>query len=1164
MDIVRFAISKPVSVTVGVILVVMFGLIGLTAIPIQLTPTVDRPIINVTTTWPGRSPQEVVDEIAKNQEEELKNVSGLRRMKSVSRQGSCEIELEFYIGTDVARANQEVSDSLRQVSDYPEEVEEPLIKVADGASENAIAWIIVDVDPEVVDQFPTFDVSWLYDRLDKEVKPELERIDGVAEVNIYGGREREVRVYVDSFALAQRQLNHADVVRALRQENTNVSAGTIAEGKRDYRIRLIGQYETPEQVLETIVAYREGAPVFVKDIAEVEVGYEKKRGFVRSMGHPSVAMNVIRQNGANVMDVMEGVRERLDIIRAEVLPTIAPAGHEAVNPHLRIRQVYDETIYIDSAISLVTSNLFIGGAIAGVVLMFFLRSFTSTGIIAVAIPISVIGTFLILLAMGRTLNVISLAGLAFAVGMVVDNAIVVLENIYRRIQAGDPPMKAAYLGGREVWGAILASSLTTAAVFIPVLTIQEEAGQLFRDISLAVVAAVTLSLVVSITVIPAACSRWLRAKRTHKTLLGKWWSGLFGLDRFFGWILDAGERALKWLMTGWRGWTLRPGIIITMTAASLGGAALLAPPLDYLPAGNRNLVFGGMLIPPGLAVDQMTTMAERIEEQVGPYLGVDPDNEQAMANLQPIARFGRDEQGNPIEPFDPVPIDNFFIGAFNGGMFVGGTSAVEETVIPVGQLLTNSMMGMPDSFGGARQTSLFGRGVGGGNTVDLEISGPNLARVTEAAVNMYNTGGNLFGFGQGVTADPGNFNLQQQEFRVRLTDRGRELGVRNTEVGVVVRALFDGAFAGEYKLGGENVDLTVVPKGGRLEYKEQLAEIPIYLPSGRIAPLDTFVDLAPALAPQDIQRIEELPAVTLRFQPPDGTTVDEMMTRIENEVVQPARDAGLIDRSMRITLEGTAAKLDEVRTALFGNVADRDRPAPAQLALYSVAAIVGVAGLGVFIYTLIKAIRQRKSAFAYGAIGALGIALAVGTPLLLFGWQPELALARMMWALAVTYLLMAALFESFVYPFVIMFSVPLAVVGGFAGLAIVHQWSLADPTKAPQQLDVLTMLGFVILIGVVVNNAILVVDGALARIRSGLLLADAIALSVRRRIRPIFMSALTSLVGLLPLVLFPGSGSELYRGVGAIVLGGLALSTVLTIYLVPSMFAALWRMRGVK
>ncbi len=1162
MDIVRFSIAKPVTVTVGVILVVMFGLIGLTRIPVQLTPTVDRPIINVTTTWPGRSPQEIVEEIVKEQEEELKNVSNLKRMKSVSSQGSAAIELEFYIGSSMPRALQEVSDALRQVSDYPEEVEEPQIAASDGASENAIAWIIIDVDPAVVDQFPEFDVSTLFDPLDREVKPYLERIGGVAEVNIYGGREREARVYTDSFALAQRGLNHADVVTALRRENQNVSAGTIAEGKRDYRVRLLGQFETPEQIEGTVVAYRDGMPVYIRDVAEVEIDYQKRRGFVRTFGHPCIAINVIRQSNANVVDVMADVRARLDEVRTDILPNIAPAKHAAVGPHLRINQVYDETTYIDSAIGLVTSNLFIGGAIAATILLLFLRSVTSTAIIALAIPISVIGTFLVMLGLGRTLNVVSLAGLAFAVGMVVDNAIVVLENIYRKLQQGERPMRAAYQGGREVWGAILASTLTTAAVFIPVLTIQEEAGQLFRDISLAVVGSVTLSLIVSITVIPAACSRWMRPRDPNAPIRAFGWRGLFGADRLASGAVGAFAGWIHWTMTSWRAWTIRPAIIAVLTIASLGGAWALMPPLDYLPAGNRNLVFGGLLAPPGLSVSQFESMAQRVEEQVKPYVDASADEPSSYQELPPISRgFGPEA----APPFDPVPIDNFFIGAFGGGMFMGGTSDLEETVIPVGQLLTNAMMSLPDSFGGARQTSLFGGGLGGGNTVNLEISGPDLDRVTDAANMMYGIAGQRYGFGRGVTADPGNFNLQEQEFQIVLNDRARELGVTNEAVAPVIRGLFDGAFAGDYRYLGDTIDLVVLPTGGRLDYKEQLAAVPVATPVGRVVPLDTIVEIVPSLAPQSIQRIEELPAVTLLFQPPSDMTVEELERDIEENIIGPAIAAGMIDRTMRWKLEGTAAKLDEVRASLFGKAPEGGTNRSLATATRVITGALVIAGLGVGVFVGIRGSARRAGSGLYAIVGVLVIVSAIGIPLLAMGAQPQLIMARMVWALLVTYLLMCALFESFIYPLVIMCTVPLAVVGGFGGLAIVHAWSLTDPTKAPQQLDVLTMLGFVILIGVVVNNAILIVHQALNFMRGvgesederieRLDPLDAIRESVRTRIRPIFMSVMTSVGGMLPLVLFPGAGSEMYRGLGSVVVGGLLVSTVFTLVLVPLVFS---------
>jgi len=1168
VDIVRFAISKPVSVTVGVILVVMFGLIGLGAIPIQLTPTVDRPVITIETYWAGRSPQEVVDEITKEQEERLKNVSNLKKMRSSSSEGASAITLDFTIDADISRALQEVSDALRQVPAYPDDVTEPIVRASDGEIDNAIAWLILDLPEDKIPSHPGFDITSLYDDLEKEVKPYIERIDGVAQVNIYGGREREARVLVDPIAIAQRGLTHVDVITALRGENRNVSAGSIAEGKRDYRVRLVGQYNSPEQVLETIVAYREGRPVYVKDVATVDVGYQKQRGFVRSLGHPSIAMPVIRQSGANVVEVMEELRPRLDEIRADFLPNYGGVTSGGpVGPDLRLRQVYDETVYINSAVGLVTQNLYIGGIIAVIVLLLFLRSFTSTAIIALAIPISVIGTFLVLLALGRTLNIISLAGLAFAVGMVVDNAIVVLENIYRRIQGGESPRRAAYLGGREVWGAILASTLTTAAVFVPVLTIQEEAGQLFRDISLAIVASVMLSLIVSITVIPAASARWLTPNGKKHNALVRAWKDLFGLAAALTALNEWIGKSMLWLMTGWRGWTIRPAIILFMTVASIVGAMLMAPPLDYLPAGNRNLVFGGLLIPPGLSVDKREEIARRIEVQVEPYLKATYAEPETVAALEDIRRpsYG---MGPEPAPFAPVPMDNFFIGAFGTGMFVGGTSESQTVVRPIGQLLTNTMSSIPDSFGGAGQSSLFGSGVGGGTTIDVEISGPDLERVSAAAQAIFMTCAERYGYAD-VRPSPANFSLLEQELQVRLNERGREMGLTTEGVGVAIRGLFDGAFVGDYKNNGRTIDLVVLPKGGRLDFKEQLATVPIATPAGPIVPVDTVIEFVPARASQEIQRIEELASVTIQVDPPDDAPLEETMTWLREEAIAPSRSAGLIDRSMRVRLEGTAAKLDEVRSSLFGPPPPPRDTSSWFTTVNILTGLLMLAGFGVGGYALVRAMSTGQSSAFYAAAGALLLALVLAGLVLVFGSNPQLMSARLVWALLVTYLLMAALFESFIYPFVIMFTIPLAVVGGFAGLWIVHQWSMADPTKAPQQLDVLTMLGFIILIGVVVNNAILLVHQSLNFMRglfeegesSGPMdPLEAVAASVRTRIRPIFMSVLTSVGGMLPLVLFPGAGSEMYRGLGSVVVGGLLVSTIFTLVLAPLMLSLVLEM----
>jgi len=1149
MDIVRLAISKPVGVAVAVLLLVMFGLIGLGAIPVQLVPTVDRPIITVSTDWPGRSPDEVVDEITREQEDVLKDISNLRSMRSMSNQGSASIELEFTIGTDMSRALQEVSDALRQVPEYPEEVDEPVITSATGGNDSPIAWIIVDVHPDSRDVVPDFDVSTLQKPLEDEVAPFLERIGGVAEVNVIGGRDREARVYVDLRALAQRDLSPDDVAFALRQENRNTSAGTIAEAKRDFRVRLTGQFENVEDILATIIAYRDGAPVYVRDVAAAELGYERQRGFVRSNGVRSIAINVVRETGANTIEVMDELKLRLAEVSESILPRLDPTA----GPHLRIRQVYDETEYIESSIDLVTQNLWVGGGIAAAVLLLFLRSFVSTGVIAMAIPISVIGTFLMLLVFGRTLNIISLAGLAFAVGMVVDNAIVVLENINRRLREGEAPMTAAYRGGREVWGAILASTLTTIAVFVPILTIQEEAGQLFRDIALAIVAAVTLSLIVSITVIPAACSRWLKRPEQHGRLRTAW-DTLFGLAPALGRLNDRIGRVMLWIMSGWRGWTIRPAIIVVLMITSIVGAIWLAPPLDYLPTGNQNLVFGGMSLPGGYSQDQMTSIAERLEAQIQPYQDV-IDDPSKLSSLPPVQRFAFGG-GPPPPPFDPVPVRHYFIGSFNGGMFVGARSEDPARVAPIGTLVSNAMAIIPDARGFAAQRSIFqGGGGGSNNAILVEIAGSDLDRVRLAAERIRSKAAELYGQ-RGAQSEPTNFNLPQQEYRVVLTRTARELGVRTADLSTTIRTLFDGAFVGESRPAGDAIDIMLLPAGGRLDSLADLPAVPVKTPAGPVVPLDTLVQITRDTAPEQIRRIERLPGVTIQITPPSDKALEEVMSQIRTDIIAPLREQGVVDGSMRIMLEGTAAQLDEVKAALFGAAPVDRTEAPWQTALrlggYALA-IVGVVGLA---FGVIRGAARRNRWFIYGGAGAIGLFGTLAAVLLAVAIQPELGTARFVWALVVTYLLMCALFESFVYPLVIMITVPLAVVGGFLGLKIVHDATLNNPYLPTQQLDVLTMLGFIILIGIVVNNAILIVHQSLNFMRdedSGLYREplEAIAMAVKTRIRPIFMSTLTSVGGMAPLVLFPGAGSEMYRGLGSVVIGGLLVSTLFTLALTP-------------
>mgnify|MGYP001137007685 FL=1 len=451
MNLIRFSIDRPVAVLAVVLMAVMFGILALSRIPIQLTPDVRKPVIEVQTRWAGAAPAEVEREIVNPQEDELRGLEGLDLMISRAQTGRARINLEFAIGTNMDRALLLVANRLDRVTGYPDEASEPTLDTS-GADDNPIAWIIlqrVGGQTRPMEQFGDFarDV----------IAEQLERVEGVASVNVFGGVARELQIIINPAKLAEFRLTIPEVVQRLRSESISISAGDVEEGKRRYVVRAVGELNTiasvGEVVLRSDATNSDGTSgrVFVRDVANITFGYKEPTARIRQRGEASIAINVVRENGANVIETMEGIRTTLDDLRKNELPV---AG-------LTIEQVYDETVYIDGAIELVVSNIWIGGLLAAAVLLLFLRSPRATLVISLAIPVSIIASFVAMAGMGRTLNVISLAGIAFAVGMVVDAAIVVLENIYRLRQQGMAPHEAAYEGARQVWGAILVSALTT-------------------------------------------------------------------------------------------------------------------------------------------------------------------------------------------------------------------------------------------------------------------------------------------------------------------------------------------------------------------------------------------------------------------------------------------------------------------------------------------------------------------------------------------------------------------------------------------------------------------------------------------------------------------------------------------------------------------------------
>ncbi|MGD8447707.1 MAG: efflux RND transporter permease subunit [Desulfobacterales bacterium] len=1044
MKLVDTAIKKPVTVTVGVLLLVLFGFISLYRIPIQLTPNIDLPEISIQTVWRGASPVEVEREIVDVQEDELKNLEGLVEIKSESSDSRAYINLMFEIGTDTDEALLRVSNSLERVEKYPDDVEKPIIK-SGGRREKAIVWMVL----QALDGYRG-NLQHEYDFIDEYVKPRLERVSGVSSSNIYGGREREIQVIVDSDALSARKVTIPEIVRALDIENKNISAGDFDEGKRRYIARTVGEYQSAEDVSKVIIKRIKGIPVSVGDIATVEFGFKDSEYVVRHEGTPTIVLNAVREPGSNVLLVVKRLQTALKELNDGLLK----------EKNLRVTVVYDYTRYIYSAINLVKENIFIGGLLAVLVLVIFLRNFASTVIVSVAIPISAVGTFLVMTLMGRNINVVSLAGLSFAIGMVVDNSIVVFENIFRHREMGKTRIQAAYDGTVEVWGAVLASTLTTVAVFLPIVFVQEEAGQLFRDIAIAISSAVALSLLVSITVIPTLSSKILGRVQKNKNNEFKarkrfafiWWPvNTIGrwLNAFASGFVNYTTRFVYW-MCGWV--TARIGIAVIMTLLAIGLAWFLMPKTEYLPEGNREVLYGILLPPPGYNLEELEKIGETVEKDILPLIEHDQKSEMA------------EKQNLP-------PVSGFFYVARGQSVFMGVISKVQQRTRELLPYVYGILRKIPGMIAIVQQPSLFSRNIGEGRSIEIEIKGPDLVQLINLGKQIYGLTAQALAGAQ-IRPIP-SLDLGNPEMRVIPNrDRLTRLGMTTADLGLIVDTIVDEAKASTYRLYGDEIDLMVKSKEGKLERTQDLAQFPVVAPSGEKVTLNSLAEVKIEEGPIQINHIDSQRAITIQVIPERMMALESAMAIVEQRVLAPIKAAGGFSKLYSIKLGGTADDLTRTRKVLMWN----------------------------FILAII-----------------------------------------------ISYLLMSALFENFFYPLIIMFSVPLAAAGGFVGLSLVNTF------KTYQPLDIITMLGFVILVGIVVNNAILIVHQTLNNIRdSNMLPRDAITESVRSRIRPIYMSAITTITAMLPLVLAPGAGSEFYRGIGSVVVGGLLIATVFTIFLIPA------------
>ena len=1037
----RFAIEKPLIIAVAVLIICLFGLLAIFRVPIQMIPDLDVRVVTVITQWPGATPQDVEKEIIIEQEEYLRRIPGLERMISGASTGRAQVELEFPYGVEINEVLIRVNNALTQVPGYPENVDEPRL-VTSTVSNNPFLFFLtrpLPGNPQNVNMVE------MRDFLEDHVRVQVERVPGVSEVMMWGGAERQIKVYVDPVRLADRQITLSEVRNAIRARNQDVSGGDLDSGKRRYLLRTVGRFTTMEDIENMVVAQRDGAFIRLRDLGHAELSTFEIQSYSYANGMPNISMGVRRQIGSNVVEVKENVVKKVEELNRGLL---------------KERGLYmvlnaDDVVYVTDSVANVRRNLVIGALLATFVLFLFLRTPSSTLIGAAGIPICTLAAFLGLLVSGRTINVVSLAGVAFAIGMTLDNSIVVLENIYRHRTAGKDRRRAALDGVAEVWPALLASTLTTVFVFLPIIFITQEAGQLYSDIAVAISASILMSLLVAILVVPALCSRFLTPNRENLPARSRLYAAgqRFGaaLLRFVDWLMDGVARRLALV-----------GVVACITLLIFASI----PKAEYLPDGEEQKIFVQMYAPPGYNIEEMRAIYKDMENFLAPYVGRDPD----------LYRRGESD----------LPGLNYVVGyaGASRNVIILEASSINQ-VDDLLEIVLERIREIPGIHAFASRGSIFSSNWGGSRSINLELSGAGLAPLFDAGLKAFVRAQSVFENPR-IRPEPSTLALGQPLVEVRPDwERASELGLDVGDLGYSIWAFSDGAFVDEFFLDDEKIDIFLYSTRGTVQRPEDVDSIMLYSPQGGMVPLGAVADVRQTVNTETIRRVDSKRTITLGIIPPRDIPLEQGVDMVRRGIIEELRANGEIgdDISMRIT--GASDLLSATRNALKGN----------------------------FIV-----------------------------------------------AVFISYLLLVAIFSHWGYPLLVMTTVPVGIGGGLIGLwllnAIGGNLSLAGFTDIYQPFDVITMLGFLILIGTVVNNPILIIDRTLRNVKTrGMAAVDAVLESVRARLRPIMISSITTVFGLSPLVFSPGAGAELYRGLGAIVMFGLLFSTLVTLTFMPTLLS---------
>lgn len=985
-------------------LLILLGFVSIQKLPIQLLPSIARPVMGVQVSWRAASPREIESEIVEPIERELRGIEGMTKLQSFSNNANAWVNMEFALGTDMDRTFTEVSSRMQRVRGLPADADRPQIR-RNGGGGSAQSLIFIFIQHAENSVIP---LNELHEFVEKNVAPEFENIEGVGSVDVNrNSGERIVSIDFDPFITAQLGIS-IDTIAENINRSSDVSGGKVEVGRRDFTLRFEGRYSA-DQLTNTILAWRDGAPVKLGDVATVNVTSDDAQGVTYQNGAQAIGMRVIRQPGGNTLTAIDEVVKRMEVLN-QTLP-----GQYGIT----LEKSFDPSVFIRRAVALLSENMGIGVLLAVGSLWWFVRRLKATLLIAAAIPISLFATFIMLNLFGRSINVISLAGLAFATGMVLDAAIVVMEHYVQQIDKGIESTKAALNSVKSVGGALLASTLTTIVIFVPIVFFEDVEGQLFADLALTIAIAVAFSFLVALLVLPAGAAYFVKSSSHVKP------ANKVALNR----VVDK-------LMSLTNSSTKRWSWIVSLTIVPLFLGWLLWPQLNYLPPVKRDAVDAFISFPSGASTEVIKAeFAEVVVERLGPYMR--GEKEPALKNYY------------------------LFTGPRGGnvGIRVQDQSRVNEMVA-----ITNKeiLSGFPDTRAFARQGSLFGR-FGGGASISVDLQSADYDALNESALSVADlVREKLPGGRVDLNPDP---QIVTPELRLKPDDRRlAEVGLTRESLSRTLRALGDGLWLGEFFHRDSRVDILL--KSNSWTTPEQLAGIPVVTPSGTVIPFGELARIERGVGPNQIFRLNNSRTISLNISAPPDWALGETMsiiTGLEDQI----RSMSPLDISIS-----------------YGGDAD----------------------------SLTRAISNLKGNFLL--------------------------------AIVLLFLVMAALFKSPIDAVLVLISLPMAAVGGVIAVRLVD---LITPTP----LDLLGMIGFIILLGLVVNNAILLVAETRQAEREGASKSNAVREALQTRLRPILMSTLTSLMGMLPLVIAPGAGSAIYKGLATVIVGGMAISTLFTLILLP-------------